>query len=265
MHKAPAAGNGASTRIWRAHGMNNLLRVGVAGLGTVGASVIRLLERQKEALKARTGVEIMLRGVSARDKERDRGLALNDIPWFDDPANLAASPFIDVFVELVGGADGVAKEAVEQAFRTRKHVVTANKALLAKHGMALAAEAEAQKVALAFEASVAGGIPIVKTLREGLAGNEIRRVYGILNGTCNYILSTMEDTGRDFADVLSEAQAQRMVQTLKQGTLIAVAATVARSSARRVPRPKHRECIWYPCCFGAPLVAFRDSAVTARL
>ncbi len=186
--------------------MSNPLRVGIAGLGTVGASVIKLLERQSAALASRTGRSIEVRAVSARERGRERGVDLAGLRWFDDPVELAKSGDIDLFVELIGGAEGPAREAVEAALAAGKSVVTANKALLAKHGMALAALAEKQRVALAFEASVAGGIPIVKTLREGLAGNEIRRVYGILNGTCNYILSRMELEKLSFEQCLAEAQ-----------------------------------------------------------
>ena len=186
--------------------MTNSLRIGIAGLGTVGASVIRLLDRQDKALQARTGRKIVVAAVSARDKSRDRGVDLSGATWFDDPVELAASSEIDLFVELVGGDEGPARKAVETALASGKSVVTANKALLAKHGMALAKLAEDKRVALAFEASVAGGIPIVKTLREGLAGNEISRVYGILNGTCNYILSRMEREGISFDACLADAQ-----------------------------------------------------------
>ncbi len=186
--------------------MSNALRVGIAGLGTVGASVIRLLDRQAAALAARTGRRITVSAVSARDRARERGVDLGDAAWFDDPVALAASNDIDLFVELIGGDEGPARLAVETALASGKPVVTANKALLAKHGMALATLAESQHVALAFEASVAGGIPIVKTLREGLAGNQISRVYGILNGTCNYILSRMERESLSFEACLAEAQ-----------------------------------------------------------
>ena len=186
--------------------MSSPLRVGIAGLGTVGASVIKLLERQSAALASRTGRAIVVTGVSAREKSRERGVDLGAMKWFDDPADLAVSSDIDLFVELMGGDEGPARACVEAALGAKKSVVTANKALLAKHGMALAALAEKQHVALAFEASVAGGIPIVKTLREGLAGNEIRRVYGILNGTCNYILSRMEQEKLSFEACLKEAQ-----------------------------------------------------------
>jgi homoserine dehydrogenase len=182
------------------------LRVGIAGLGTVGASVIRLLERQGAALAARSGRAVKVTAVSARDKSRDRGVDVSGMKWFDDPVALAKSSDIDLFVELIGGDEGPARASIEAALASGKSVVTANKALLAKHGMALAKMAEDKRVALAFEASVAGGIPIVKTLREGLAGNAISRVYGILNGTCNYILSRMELEGLSFEECLKDAQ-----------------------------------------------------------
>ena len=186
--------------------MSQSLRVGIAGLGNVGASVIRLLERQSAALASRTGRSIKVTAVSARERNRERGVDVSGFAWFDDPVALARSPDIDLFVELMGGAEGAARQAVEAALAAGKSVVTANKALLAAHGMALARLAEDKHVALAFEASVAGGIPIVKTLREGLAGNQIVRVYGILNGTCNYILSRMELEGLSFEACLKEAQ-----------------------------------------------------------
>ncbi len=186
--------------------MSDILRVGVAGLGTVGAAVVRLLDAQSADLAARTGKKIVVTGVSARDPARERGVDLSGAAWFATPKELAASENIDLFVELIGGDEGAARESVEAALVSGKSVVTANKALLAKHGIALARLAEQHHVALAFEASVAGGIPIVKTLREGLAGNRIKRVYGILNGTCNYILSRMELEGLSFAECLAEAQ-----------------------------------------------------------
>ena len=186
--------------------MSQSLRVGIAGLGNVGASVIRLLDRQSAALAARTGRSITVTAVCARERDRERGVDVSGFAWFDDPVALARSPDIDLFVELMGGSEGAAREAVGAALAAGKSVVTANKALLAAHGMALAELAEDKHVALAFEASVAGGIPIVKTLREGLAGNQIVRVYGILNGTCNYILSRMELEGLSFDVCLKEAQ-----------------------------------------------------------
>ena len=186
--------------------MSQSLRVGIAGLGNVGASVIRLHDRQSAALAARTGRSITVTAVCARERDRERGVDVSGFAWFDDPVALARSPDIDLFVELMGGSEGAAREAVGAALAAGKSVVTANKALLAAHGMALAELAEDKHVALAFEASVAGGIPIVKTLREGLAGNQIVRVYGILNGTCNYILSRMELEGLSFEACLKEAQ-----------------------------------------------------------
>jgi homoserine dehydrogenase len=186
--------------------MSNPLRVGIAGLGIVGASLVRLLQRQASDFAGRTGREIVVIAVSARDRTRDRGIDLNGVAFFDDPAALAASGQIDVFVELIGGADGPAFAAAKAALQHGVPVVTANKAMIARHGLELAALAEAAGVALSFEASSAGGIPIVKTLREALAGNSIRRVYGILNGTCNYILSRMETDGLSFEECLADAQ-----------------------------------------------------------
>ncbi len=186
--------------------MSEILRVGIAGLGTVGAAVVRLLAAQASDLAARTGKKIVVTGVSARDPARERGIDLSGATWFATPQDLARSENIDLFVELIGGDEGPARESVEAALSCGKSVVTANKALLAKHGIALARLAEQHHAALAFEASVAGGIPIVKTLREGLAGNRIERVYGILNGTCNYILSRMELEGLSFAECLADAQ-----------------------------------------------------------
>jgi homoserine dehydrogenase len=187
--------------------MSQSLRLGVAGLGTVGAGVLRLVRTHGDRLAETVGRPIIVAGVSARTRGKDRGIPLDRIEWFPDPVQLATHPSVDVFVELIGG-DGVAKAAVEAALRAGKHVVTANKALLARHGTELAQLAEQKGVALNFEAAVAGGIPVIKTLRESLASNQIRRVYGILNGTCNYILTKMQDEHRAFADVLREAQAK---------------------------------------------------------
>jgi homoserine dehydrogenase len=182
------------------------LKIAVAGLGTVGAGTLRLLQDQAELLAERSGCRLVVTAVSARDRRRDRGVELSAVRWYEDAAAMAADPEIDVVVELIGGADGIAARVVETALAHRKHVVTANKALMAHHGIRLAALAEAQGLALSFEASVAGGIPIIKTLREGLAGNRLHRVYGILNGTSNFILTTMRESGREFAEVLAEAQ-----------------------------------------------------------
>ncbi len=182
------------------------LKIAVAGLGTVGVGTLQLIERQAARLAVRAGQPIVVTAVSARDRTADRGVDLSSMRWCDDAVALAAIPDVDVVVELIGGSDGVARRLVEAALAAGKHVVTANKALMAHHGTALAAASEKQGVALAFEAAVAGGIPIIKTLREGLAGNRISRVYGILNGTTNYILTTMRESGREFAEVLAEAQ-----------------------------------------------------------
>jgi homoserine dehydrogenase len=184
------------------------LKLGLAGIGTVGGGLLRLIETRGRSLSARAGRPIEIVAVSARNKRKKRSANLSGLRFVADPAALATDPGIDVFVELIGGETGVAKEAVEAALRAGKHVVTANKALLAHHGSSLAALAEKNGVSLNFEGAVAGGIPVVKVIREGLQGNNISRVYGILNGTCNYILTLMEREGRSFADVLKEAQAQ---------------------------------------------------------
>ena len=184
------------------------LKLGVAGVGTVGSGLLRLLAARKGDLAARAGRPIEVVAVSARNRQKNRDADLSGLRFMQDPVALATDPEIDVFVELIGGEDDVAKQAVEAALASGKHVVTANKALLAHHGPSLAALAEKHGVALNFEAAVAGGIPVVKVIRESLQGNDISRVYGILNGTCNYILTTMEKEGRSFADVLKEAQAQ---------------------------------------------------------
>jgi homoserine dehydrogenase len=188
--------------------MNEPLKLGVAGLGTVGTGLLSLIAEHADRLKASLGREIRVVGVSARDREKRRGVDLMGAKWFDDASRLASAPEIDIFVELIGGEDGVAQRVVHSALAAGKHVVTANKALLAKHGAELARLAEKNHVALNFEAAVAGGIPVIKIIREALAGNAIRRVYGILNGTCNYILTQMQQESRSFEDVLKEAQAK---------------------------------------------------------
>ena len=182
------------------------LRVGLAGLGTVGTGVIRMLDRRAADLAARTGRTVKVVAVAARDRTRDRGVDLSDLAWFDDPVALARDGGIDVFVELMGGDGDPAKAAVEAALDLGRPVVTANKALLARHGVDLARRAEANGASLHFEAAVAGGIPIVKTLRESLAGNQLERVSGILNGTCNYILTRMLEEKLSFNVCLGEAQ-----------------------------------------------------------
>lgn len=182
------------------------LRIGIAGLGTVGAGTLQVLAEHGGLIAARCGRPIVVSAVSARDRAKVRPVDLTDMRWFDDPVALAADPALDVVVELIGGSDGVARAVIERAIASGHHVVTANKALLAHHGLALARAAEDKRVALGYEAAVAGGIPAIKALREGLSANRFSRIYGILNGTCNFILSTMRESGREFAEVLAEAQ-----------------------------------------------------------
>ncbi len=186
--------------------MTRPLSVALAGLGTVGAGVLTLLRQNADIIAARAGRPIAVTAVAARDRSRDRGISLSGLRWFDDAVALAADPAADVVVEAIGGAEGTARAVVLAALAAGKAVATANKALLAVHGAELAALAERQGVPLAFEAAVAGGIPVIKALREGLAGNRISRVAGILNGTCNYILTVMRERGREFSEVLAEAQ-----------------------------------------------------------
>ncbi|MAQ83451.1 MAG: homoserine dehydrogenase [Maritimibacter sp.] len=183
------------------------LRLGIAGLGTVGAGVIKIIQRRADLLAARSGREIQVVAISARNRDKDRGVRLSGYDWEDDPIALARRDDIDLFVELMGGSDGPAKVATETAIATGKDVVTANKAMLALHGQALATAAEEAGVALRFEAAVAGGIPVVKALTEGLAGNEVQRVMGVMNGTCNYILTRMESAGLPYDEVFEEANA----------------------------------------------------------
>jgi len=183
------------------------LRIGIAGLGNVGAGVVKLLHVQSDLLTQRCGKALEIAAVSARDRVRDRGVELSHVRWCDDPLKLAGDSGVDVVVELIGGTNGVALEVAEVALAAGKSVVTANKAMMALHGTRLARTAEQRGVGLAYEAAVAGGIPVVKALREGLAGNRVERIYGILNGTCNYILTAMEESGREFGEMLLEAQA----------------------------------------------------------
>ena len=182
------------------------LRIGVAGLGTVGIGVLKLFDSHAAILEARAGRPIAIKAVSARDRQRERGVDLSRFSWFENALDMAESEDVDVVVELIGGSKGIAKELTERAIANQKHIVTANKALVAQYGTSLAQAAEENNINLAYEAAVAGGIPIVKALREGLAANQVDRLYGILNGTCNYILSAMDESGRDFTDVLAEAQ-----------------------------------------------------------
>ncbi|MBT3239098.1 MAG: homoserine dehydrogenase [Rhodospirillaceae bacterium] len=186
--------------------MSNPMKIAVAGLGTVGAGTVKVLQDNADLLSSRSGRSIQVTAVSARDKSRDRGVPLDGYAFFEDAVEMAAKADADVVVELIGGENGVAKDVVEAAIKSGKHVVTANKALVAHHGTALANAAEQAGVTLNYEAAVAGGIPVIKSLREGLAGNKLSSVYGILNGTCNYILSRMRNEGLDFAEVLDDAQ-----------------------------------------------------------
>ena len=182
------------------------LKIAIAGLGTVGGGVVRLLHEQADLLSRRAGRPLKLVAVADRNPGIRDQLPLDGVEWFDDGLRMVAESPCDVVVELIGGAGGIAHKVVETAFEQGRSVVTANKALLAHQGVALAHIAEAKGLTLGYEAAVAGGIPIIKALREGLVGNRISRLYGIMNGTCNYILTAMRETGRDFADVLAEAQ-----------------------------------------------------------
>jgi len=189
----------------------NALGVGIAGLGTVGCSTVQVLQKHAHDLAQRAGRTLKLVAVSARDKSKNRPIDLSGLRWHDDPIALAQDPDVDIVVELIGGADGIALALSKAALGAGKHLVTANKALLAHHGTALALQAEKAGLGLGYEAAIAGGIPIIKAMREGLAANKIIGVYGILNGTCNYILSEMHDAVRagvvkDFDAVLAEAQ-----------------------------------------------------------
>ena len=174
--------------------MTDPLRLGIAGLGTVGVGVVKIVRQKANLLAARTGRPVVITAVSARNRDKDRGVNLSAYDWEDDPVKLATRDDVDVFVELMGGSDGPAKAATEAAIAAGKDVVTANKAMLAHHGQALAAAAEAAGSVIRYEAAVAGGIPVIKALTEGLAGNQITRVMGVMNGTCNYILTP--DAGR---------------------------------------------------------------------
>jgi len=186
--------------------MTRPLSVAIAGLGTVGGGVLTMLRANADIVAARAGRPIVVTAVSARDRSRDRGFPITGLRWYDDPVAMASDPDVDVVIEVIGGSSGPALALAQATIGAGKALVTANKALLAVHGAELARTAEARGVALAFEAAVAGGIPVIKALREGLSGNRISAVAGILNGTCNYILTQMRERGREFADVLADAQ-----------------------------------------------------------
>ena len=185
--------------------MTEPLRLGIAGLGTVGVGVVRIVQNQADLLAARSGRPVVITAVSARSKAKNRDVDLSDYAWEDDPVALAKRADVDVFVELIGGDTGPAKDAVEAALKAGKDVVTANKALLAHHGQALAETAEAAGRVIRFEAAVAGGIPVIKALTEGLAANEITRIMGVMNGSCNYILTRMQSAGLSYETVFDEA------------------------------------------------------------
>ena len=185
--------------------MTQPLRLGIAGLGTVGAGVIKIIRQKSNVLAARAGRPIVISAISARSRNKDRGVNLSDYAWEDDPVALAMRKDVDVFVELMGGSDGPAKAATDAALAAGKDVVTANKAMLAHHGHALALAAEEAGQVIRFEAAVAGGIPVIKALTEGLAGNDITRVMGVMNGTCNYILTRMQSAGLPYDEVFEEA------------------------------------------------------------
>ncbi|MHC8509742.1 MAG: homoserine dehydrogenase [Rhodospirillales bacterium] len=193
--------------------MSDPLRIALAGPGTVGAGVIQLLNRNGDMIARRAGRRIDITAVAGRDKTRARAADVSGYAWFDDAAAMARDADADVIVELIGGEDGPALKTVEAALSAGRSVVTANKAMLARHGARLAELAEAHGVTIAYEAAVAGTVPVIKGLREGLAANEIESLHGVLNGTCNYILSEMEATGREFDDILAEAQALGYAET----------------------------------------------------
>lgn len=186
--------------------MAEAFRLGIAGLGTVGAGVIKVVQKNASLLAARGGKPIAITAISSRNRGKDRGVDLSAYEWVDDPQALASRNDVDAVIELIGGSDGPAYALVKKSLENGKHVITANKALLAHHGFELASLAESKGVVLAYEAAVAGGVPAIKALREGLTANRITAVYGILNGTCNYILTQMRETGRGFDAVLKEAQ-----------------------------------------------------------
>ena len=186
--------------------MSEPLKIAVAGLGTVGAGITKILNQHGDLLERRCGRRLQVTAVSARDKSKDRGVPLEGYEFFEDAAQMAVEAEADVVFELIGGSDGIAKATVEAAIGAGRHVVTANKALIAHHGTDLAQKAETANVTLAYEAAVAGGIPIIKAMREGLAANGITSIHGILNATCNYILSRMRDEDLEFTEVLEDAQ-----------------------------------------------------------
>ena len=182
------------------------LRLGLAGLGTVGIGVVKIVQDHADLITARTGRAVQITAVSARDPLKNRDADLSAYAWETDPVALAKRDDVDVFIEMMGGHEGAAYDATLAAIAAGKDVVTANKALLAHHGQAIAVAAESAGRVIRFEAAVAGGIPVIKALTEGLAGNQIRRVMGVMNGTCNYILTRMQDAGLPYDTVFEEAR-----------------------------------------------------------
>ena len=187
--------------------MTNPIKLGIAGLGTVGIGVVKNIQQNGKILRARTRRKIEIVAVSAKTKNKNRGVDLSKYQWESDPISLAKRKDIDIFVELIGGDKGAAKDSIVAAIDTGKDIVTANKALLAHCGQELAEKTEGKSKLLRFEAAVAGGIPVIKALTEGLAGNRLTRVVGVMNGTCNYILTRMQSSGLNYEEIFKEAEA----------------------------------------------------------
>ena len=186
--------------------MARTINIAIAGLGTVGAETYRIITEESDFLKARSSAKFNVLAVSAKSRDKKRDVDLTGAEWITDCRDIADIDNIDVVIELVGGSEGVAKDLVEKAITNGKSVITANKALVATHGNNIGELVAKHDVMFGYEAAVAGGIPIIKTIREGLASNRLGKIYGILNGTCNYILSVMRETGQEFEDILADAQ-----------------------------------------------------------
>ena len=186
--------------------MSSPLKIAVAGLGNVGVGVVKILEQHKKLIADRAGREIVITTVCARNHNVDRGVDLSPYNWVGDARRLPDRDDVDIVVELIGGEDGVAFETAKNTLNQSKSLVTANKAMIAHHGTELADLAQNNDVALRFEAAVAGGIPIIKAIGEGLAANELSLVYGIMNGTTNYMLSQMEARGLSYDEILAETE-----------------------------------------------------------
>ena len=193
--------------------MNKTLNIAVIGLGNVGGYLLNELNKKKKEIEIKTSKKINVVAISARNINKKRKFKINKKIFYKNPFKILKEKKIDILFELIGLSDGVSKKIVEQSIKKKIHVITANKALIAKHGEFLSSLAEKNKVNLEFEASVAGGIPILRTIKEGLATNKINKVVGILNGTSNYILSEMEETNNSFKDVLKKAQKLGFAET----------------------------------------------------